>query len=190
MAMSWEFIQATEEQAEEIGALVNSAYRGDTAKAGWTHEADLLDGQRTDVRGIREMITAEDSVILVAQNEDAGEGDENGENNDGADREILGCVHLENHDGRCYLGMLTVKPTLQKNGLGGQLLEEAEAFAEFWGCEEIYMTVLEQRTELIRWYQKNGFRLTKEKKPFPSEDRRFGIPKVAGLQFAVLTKKL
>src|SRR4051794_13241714 len=31
-----------------IVALVESAYRGESSRAGWTTEADLLDGQRTD----------------------------------------------------------------------------------------------------------------------------------------------
>lgn len=176
MSISWEFIQATEEQANDLNTLVNSAYRGESSKKGWTTEAALLDGQRVDLERIQEMIGNENSVILVAENEINGH--------------IDGCVHLENHAGRCYLGMLTVKPTLQKKGLGGMLLEEAEAFADFWGCKEIYMTVIEQRAELISWYQARGYKLSGEKKPFPSEDTRFGIPKVQGLQFVVLTKKI
>jgi GNAT superfamily N-acetyltransferase len=178
MAMTWEFTQATREQAEDIHNLVNGAYRGDSSRKGWTTEADLLDGQRIDLAQVQEMILskgAAESVILVAENEDTGELD--------------GCVHLENQNGQCYLGMLTVKPTLQKKGLGAMLLEEAEAFAEFWGCAEMCMTVIEQRSELIQWYQKHGYKLTKEKRPFPA-DPRFGIPKVSGLQFVVLNKKL
>jgi GNAT superfamily N-acetyltransferase len=174
MALSWEFIQATSADAEHIAQLVNSAYRGESSKKGWTTEADLLGGQRIDVARVQEMLSAEDSVILVAENEATGV--------------VEGCVHLENHEGRCYLGMLTVLPTLQGKGLGGQLLEEAEAFADFWGCKEIYMTVIEQRKELLEWYQGRGYKLSGETKPFPTDDPRFGIPKVEGLQFVILTK--
>ena len=32
----------------QLVSLVNSAYRGDESRAGWTTEAELLAGQRTD----------------------------------------------------------------------------------------------------------------------------------------------
>lgn len=174
--MSWEFIQATVDQVEDIHELVNSAYRGDSSKKGWTTEADLLDGQRVDEEGLEELIEKDDSTILIAENEKSGD--------------IEGCVHLEKHGDKCYLGMLTVKPTLQKRGLGKMMLEEAEAFAQFWDCSKIYMTVLVQRPELISWYEKHGYKNTQEKKPFPYGDERFGLPKVEGLQFTVLEKKI
>lgn len=174
--MSWEFIQAHSSQAIEINELVNSAYRGDSSKRGWTTEADLLGGQRTDSEGIKELIDRENSVVLVAENENSGK--------------IEGCVHLEKNEEKCYLGMLTVKPTLQGKGLGGMLLEEAEAFAQFWDCNHIYMTVIAQRKELIEWYEKRGFRQTGETKPFPYGDERFGLPKVENLHFVVLEKKI
>lgn len=172
--MSWEFIQANSEQANEIDELVNSAYRGESSKKGWTTEADLLGGQRTDPAGIRELIEKDNSVVLIAENENSGK--------------IEGCVHLEKQDEKCYLGMLTVLPTLQRKGLGSMLLEEAEAFAQFWDCSHIYMTVIEQRKELIQWYEKNGYKNTGEKKPFPYGDERFGLPKVDDLCFIVLSK--
>lgn len=174
--MGWEFIQAHSSQAKEINDLVNSAYRGDGSKRGWTTEADLLGGQRSDSDGIREIINREDSVVLIAENENTGD--------------IEGCVHLEKHDSKCYLGMLTVKPTLQGKGLGAMILEEAEAFAQFWDCNHIYMTVIAQRTELIRWYQKHGYKKTGETKPFPYGDERFGLPKIEGLFFEVLEKQI
>lgn len=174
--MSWEFIQANSDQADDINELVNSAYRGDSSKKGWTTEADLLGGQRCDVDSILEIIEKEDSVILIAENENSGE--------------IEGCVHLEKHGQKCYLGMLTVKPTLQRKGLGEMILEEAEAFADFWDCDQIYMTVIAQRPELISWYEKRGYRNTGEKKPFPYGEERFGVPKVENLHFVILEKKL
>lgn len=174
--MHIEFTQADESHVENIVKLVNSAYRGEGAKKGWTTEADLLDGQRVDADGIRENINKEDSVILVAENDDNGD--------------LLGCVHLEKQEARCYLGMLTVDPNLQKHGIGKMLLEESEALAQFWDCTSIFMTVISIRKELIAWYEKHGFRNTGEKKPFPYGDERFGIPKVQGLEFVILQKKL
>jgi GNAT superfamily N-acetyltransferase len=150
--VSWEFIQAKVDQAKIINELVNSAYRGEGSKRGWTTEADILGGQRTDSNGIRELIHQEHSVIL--------------------------------------LGMLTVNPTLQGKGLGAMMLEEAEAFAQFWDCHSIFMTVIAQRPELIQWYEKHGYQRNGESKPFPYGDEKFGLPKVEGLHFIVLQKSI
>ena len=174
--MHIEFTQADESHVDDIVELVNSAYRGDSSKKGWTTEADLLDGQRVDTEGILANIEKEDSVILVAEDDDTGQ--------------LLGCVHLEKNGDKCYLGMLTVDPTLQKKGIGNMLLDESEAFAQFWDCTHLSMTVISVRTELIAWYEKYGFRKTGEKKPFPYGDERFGIPKVDNLEFVVLEKKV
>ncbi|ASD62348.1 GNAT family N-acetyltransferase [Bdellovibrio bacteriovorus] len=174
--MHIEFTQADHSHIEDLVELVNSAYRGDSSKQGWTTEADLLDGQRVDAEGIQALIDKEESVILVAEDDDNGD--------------LLGCVHVEKQGSKMYLGMLTVAPELQSKGLGKLLLNESEALAQFWDCTTIFMTVISVRTELIKWYEKHGFRNTKETKPFPYGDERFGIPKVEGLQFTVLEKKV
>lgn len=174
--MGWEFIQASVDQIGEINELVNSAYRGEGSKKGWTTEADLLDGQRIDPFSLKQLIQKDNSVVLVAENENTGK--------------IEGCVHLEKQNENCYLGMLTVKPTVQGKGLGAQLLEEAEAFSQFWDCRRIYMTVIAQRNELIAWYEKRGYHSTDERKEFPYGDERFGLPKVPNLYFVVLEKHL
>lgn len=174
--MHIEFTQADDSHIEDLVDLVNSAYRGDSSKEGWTTEADLLDGQRVDADGLRALINKEDSVILIAEDDDNGD--------------LLGCVHLEKQASKCYLGMLTVDPTLQSQGIGKMLLGESEALAQFWDCTNIFMTVISVRTELIAWYEKHGYRKTGEKKPFPYGDERFGIPKVQGLEFIILEKKI
>ena len=134
--MHFEFTQADHDHLAELSTLINSAYRGDSSRKGWTTEAGLLDGQRTDPFTLKKLIDDEGSVILIAQDEDSDK--------------IYGCVNLKNQLQRCYLGMLTVDPALQGKGLGKQLLEEAEAFAGFWDCTEIFMTVISVRTELIK----------------------------------------
>lgn len=174
--MHIEFTQADESHIESLVLLVNSAYRGEGSKKGWTTEADILDGQRVDAEGIHAILNREDSIILIAEDDDTGQ--------------LLGCVHLERQNTQCYLGMLTVNPTLQGKGIGKMMLTEAEALAQFWDCTALVMTVISIRTELIAWYQKHGFRLTGEKKPFPYGDARFGIPKVEGLEFSILEKKI
>ena len=60
--------EAVGDDIPAIVALVESAYRGDASRQGWTTEADLLDGQRIDVDGVRAII--EDPlarVLLVVQ---------------------------------------------------------------------------------------------------------------------------
>jgi ribosomal protein S18 acetylase RimI-like enzyme len=166
---------ATAADAPALVALVNSAYRGESSKAGWTSEADLLDGQRIDVEALTETIARPGSVILVHVQDHAP----------------VACVHLERTGEDCYLGMLTVRPTTQGSGLGRQLLEAAECWAsEHWSSLSMHMTVIEQRIELIAWYERHGYSRTGERKPFPYGDERFGLPRRGDLAFEVLRKPL
>src|SRR5262245_24140427 len=166
---------AVEADALALAVFVNSAFRGDSSKAGWTTEANLLDGQRVDVDRIAETIAAPGNVILVHQQ----------------DGLLVGCVHLQRTAADCYLGMLTVQPTRQGSGLGRQLLEAAEQWAvEHWSSRSMHMTVLAQRPELIAWYERRGYRRTGDRKPFPYGDERFGLPRRPDLVFDVLRKPL
>ena len=170
---------AREADAAALVALVNSAYRGDSSRAGWTTEADLLGGQRTDEAALREFITGGatrgDAVMLVHE-DDAGP---------------LACVQLERRGERAYLGMLTIRPTAQARGVGRALLTAAERYArDTWGSRAIVMTVIEQRDELIAWYERRGYTRTGRHAPFPYGDPRFGEPKRPDLRFVVLEKVL
>ena len=174
--------QARTADLPEVARLVNSAYRGEAARQGWTHEADLLDGQRTDPVFLAEQLAGPDpSVVLCLREADTGP--------------ILACVFLELVRGdtdaaRCDLGMLTVSPALQARGLGRILLTGAEDFARIWGAAALMITVISARQELIAWYERRGFRRTGETEPFPYEDERFGLPKSDDLQFLLLSKTL
>lgn len=164
---------ATLADAPALDALVNSAYRGESSEAGWTTEADLLGGQRVDVEGIRETIATPGHVILL-NGEDAP----------------VACVHLERTGEDCYLGLLTVRPALQNRGLGRQLLESAERFAvEHWSARSMHLTVIQQRLELLAWYERRGYERTGVLKPFPYGDERFGLPRRPDLVFEVLRKR-
>ena len=173
------------EEAAALSELVNSAYRGETSKAGWTTEANLLGGQRTDPEGLAEILRSR-----------TGEDDEPGDcqvvliHTDAAG--LACCVHLQRlPDHGAYLGMLTVRPVGQARGLGRALLAAAEQWAaREWGTREIQMTVIAQRTELIAWYERRGYRRTGEHRPFPYDDVRFGLPKRDDLYFEVLAKAL
>ncbi|ATW02946.1 GNAT family N-acetyltransferase [Sphingorhabdus sp. YGSMI21] len=168
------FVPAQNGDIPALHALVESAYRGESARRGWTHEADLLGGQRTDAEALREMIAADNQVILLAKKGNA----------------ITGCVQLSRvGGGLAYLGLLTVDPALQAAGLGKQLLGESERFVrDQWQANAIEMTVIRQREDLIAYYERRGYARTGELRPFPHGDRRFGLPKTTELEFAVLRK--
>ena len=155
--------------------LVESAYRGDASRVGWTTEADLLDGRRTGVDDILAILTREQSQLLLAERDDA----------------LLACAHIAIEDGAGYFGMFSVDPQRQGHGLGKQVLAEAERIvAEQWGCPTMRMTVIDVREEFIAFYERRGYRRTGIKKPFPYGDARFGLPKRDDLRFEVLEKIL
>jgi predicted N-acetyltransferase YhbS len=167
---------ATAADIDAIVALVNSAYRGDTSRAGWTTEADILGGQRTDAVEISRLVSEEDSAIMLCT----------------CDNKLIGSVHLYRVDAaNAYMGMLVIKPVLQGRGLGNRFMTEAERFASTkWGASRMRMQVISLRKELIAYYVRRGYRHTGETVPFPASDPRFGLPKVEGLMFVVLEKSL
>jgi ribosomal protein S18 acetylase RimI-like enzyme len=169
------FRTATEADIPAIVALVESAYRGDSGRRGWTTESDLLDGQRTDVADVADALARPDSRILLLER----------------DGRLLACCHLERMGEAAYFGMFAVDPASQAGGLGKSLLREAERIArETWGCQRMEMTVIVQRDELIAWYERRGYRRTGTYKPFPYGQERFGIPRRDDLRFELLVKEL
>lgn len=169
---------ATLDNVSLITALVNSAYRGEISKMGWTTEAHILGGQRTDEAEIRRLLTEDGSLILLCHLDDQ------------ADKQAIGTVHLKKMEHGAYLGMLTIKPELQGRGLGKRFLSAAEHTAQqTWGVNKITMSVITLRHELIAYYQRRGYRRTGVLDDFP-QDPRFGIPRVAHLQFEYLEKIL
>lgn len=168
------FRAAVKEDVERIVALVNSAYRGESSRAGWTTEADLLGGQRTDTDEVSSLIAADDSIILLCL-----EGEE-----------IIGSVHLQHGKHVVYMGMLVIKPGLQGQGLGKKLMQAAEDTAiKMWDVSKMLMNVVTLRHELIAFYERRGYRGSGKLKEFP-QDARFGIPKVAGLEIELMEKSL
>jgi ribosomal protein S18 acetylase RimI-like enzyme len=175
VSLLW-FRPATADDVEAVVALVESAYRGDSSRAGWTTEADLLDGQRTDAAAVQAIVDADDRLVLLGF--------------DGA--ELRGCCELRRRDGgTAYFGMFAVSPALQGAGIGKVVLDEAERqVRELWGATRMEMTVLTQREELIAWYERRGYTRTGAIEPFPYGDERFGLPRRPDLMFEVLAKDL
>lgn len=165
---------ADRRDVDAIVALVESAYRGEASRAGWTTEADLLGGRRTGADEVGPLV-AEGALLVVER-----EG------------HLIASVLVRRESSECaYLGMLTVRPTAQENGLGSELLAAAEAHARnVLGTRTMRMTVISVREELLAWYARRGYVLTGERAPFPYGDPRFGEPKRADLEFIVLEKSL
>lgn len=169
------FRLATVDDVPAVVTLVTSSYRGEASRAGWTTEADLLDGERLDPQVLRADIERPDSKVLLAERSG----------------ELVACAHVAVEDGAGYFGMFAVRPDLQGAGLGKQVLGEAERVArEEWRLPAMRMTVLTARADLIAFYERRGFRRTGATKPFPYGDERFGRPRREDLEFAVLEKHL
>jgi GNAT superfamily N-acetyltransferase len=158
-----------------LHALFESAYRGASARRGWSHEADLLEGQRTDLAALAAMLDDPAQHLLAFRDNDV----------------LRACVAVtDKGNGLAYLGMLTVDPHRQAAGLGRLILAAAEDHAAAFGARRVEMTVIAQRAELIAWYQRRGYTLTGEQRPFPHGDPRFGLPKREDLVFVVMEKAL
>jgi len=158
-----------------LEALVERAYRGDSARAGWSHEADLVGGRRTDAAELGAMLANPRQHILLLRDSDA----------------LRACVALtEKGDALTYLGMLTVEPSRQAGGTGRAVLAGAEEFArERLGATAMEMQVIAQRPELIAWYERRGYVRTGETRPFPYDEQRY-VPRRDDLAFVVLAKPL
>ena len=152
---------ATADDVPRLTRFVNAAYRGDSSRQGWTTEAHLLDGQRIDDAGMREMLAPPNAAMLLCQ---------------GTNDELLGCFHVQADGERLHLSMLAVAPAGQGQGVGKFLLRAAEAYGVQHGCRVSKMTVISVRPELIAYYERQGYHQTGTTKPFPT-DPRFGVPK-------------
>jgi GNAT superfamily N-acetyltransferase len=169
------FRSATPDDVPAIVALVESAYRGESSRAGWTTEADLLDGQRTDVESVAALVADPSGRIVLASEGDA----------------IVGSAHLARAGDRAWFGMFAVRPTRQRGGLGHALLAECERIVrDEWRLARLAMSVIWTRVELIEWYRRRGYAPTGETRPFPYGEPRFGLPKRDDLHFVVLQKDL
>ncbi|NJC42370.1 ribosomal protein S18 acetylase RimI-like enzyme [Brevundimonas alba] len=156
--------------------LIESAYRGEASRAGWTTEADLLDGQRTDPEDLADILADPAQALLTAWR----------------DNELVGCILIADRGAATgYFGMLSVSPTLQAGGLGRMLVEAGhDALRERFGALRVRISVFPQRETLMAWYQRLGYGPTGETLPFPYGNPRFGLPLRDDLHFVVMEREL
>lgn len=175
---------ATPSDVSSLVALVQSAYRGEDSRAGWTTEADLVSGDRIDVAGVLAKITAPNGLVLMAF--------------DSSTSSLLACCEVlrtPEPSRSAYLGLFSVNPKLQNGGIGRKVLAEAERRAkDQLGAVQMEMSVLWMRNELIAWYERRGYKVIPgETKPFPYEHlpatARTGAQR-QDLYFKVLMKDL
>jgi len=144
---------ATLEDLPRLHPVIERAYRGDSARQGWTHEADLLSGERIDNASLTAMMADPAQILLIAEQGGAA----------------VGCVSLTARgDGLVYLGLLCVDPTRQAGGIGKVIIAAAEKVSrDQLDADRIEMTVIDRRAELIAYYERRGFVRTGERRPFP-----------------------
>jgi GNAT superfamily N-acetyltransferase len=169
------FRTATPDDVPVLVELIQSAYRGEASRAGWTTEADILEGQRVDPEGVLAVVRGPAGRLIAVER----------------GGELVACCQLDHRGDHAYFGMFAVRPVLQAAGVGKAVLAEAERFARHeWGVAEMHMKVISVREDLVAWYLRRGYARAGETSPFPYGDDRFGLPTRADLEFELLTKKL
>jgi ribosomal protein S18 acetylase RimI-like enzyme len=170
--LSWRLAQPSD--VADIVSLVESAYRGEASRAGWTTEADLIDGQRTDQAMVEELLALPGSLFVLAEGPTG----------------LVGSCHLRLEGQVAHFGMFAVAPKAQRAGVGRRLLGQAQAHARAQGATRMRLSVLSQREELIAWYRRRGFEPTGETEAFPYGNPRYGLPRRDDLSFVVLEAPL
>ena len=157
------------DQSQAICELLNFAYR---EAGGWTSEKNIISGNRTHYKEIETAITSPNSFFFVVNQP----------------KQIASCIHVLRNEDKAQLGFFAVHPALQGNGLGTYVLCQAETFARtYLSSKKLSMIVVSQRTELIAFYERRGYRKTGKIEKLPTS---IGIPKQANLTIDYLEKNI
>ena len=169
-----EYRIADSKDIPELVALINSAYRPIGSDAGWTHESDLVDGERINASQLAGLLEREGSTVLLGLSKG----------------EIIACVNVNEESGATYIAMLTVKSSYQNVGLGKEMLQLAEEYAENqYESSAFNLFVISERKELFDFYLRRGYKSTNITSEYPAS-AGVGTPKVTGLKLVLLTKEL
>jgi GNAT superfamily N-acetyltransferase len=183
------FRVATADDAALLHPLVESAYRGDESRLGWTTEADLLTGNRILLPDLLAKITNPVGAVLLAFDTTSHEQD-----SEKAEPALVACCEVSQRSDRtAYFGLFAVSPRRQSGGIGRQVMEYAEEYCRrTWGTEKMEMNVLSGRPALVAWYERRGYRKTGANQPFPKEEleKLGGVSLVENLMFEPMEKDL
>ena len=184
--------QAKIEDIDALEQLLNLCYR---QTEGWTNEADLVGGIRITKDELTRTIANPTHYLFVYPKTSTGErdGEETGE--------LLGCIGVDMQVNaaakKAYIGMFAVHPELQGRGVGHQILQAAETFAQSHlqsdgqatdeNPARLTMSILSHRPELLSYYQRRGYQLNGNKMPFPNDGNN-GEPKRQDLELLELEK--
>ncbi|KAH8734223.1 acyl-CoA N-acyltransferase [Ilyonectria robusta] len=148
---------ATLDDASQLQAMVESAFRAEDSRQDWTADMKLGESFRLDVKEIITQINKPDGAILMAT-----------DNNNNA---LVGSVEVfKRSDDLARISMLAVDQTCQRGGIGRQVLAYAEDYCQkTWGVNKLGLNALETRQELIKWYMRRGYEKTGETSPFPRD---------------------
>ena len=190
--------QAEANDIDALEQLLNRCYR---QAEGWTNEADLIGGIRTTKDELLAVIADPRHYVFIYPKTITGgrDGEETGE--------LLGCIAVDikdeadtnQHAGnkKAYIGMFAVLPELQGHGVGHQILQAAETFAQrhlqsntsksAQKSARLTMSILSHRPELLAYYQRRGYQLNGNSMPFPIDGNN-GEPKRQDLELLELEK--
>jgi len=167
------FRTATLNDVAPLTQLVNSAYHPGPDMTTWTNESRFVLGTRTSEQSLEKLLVKDDSVVLLGLHDDL----------------IVASVHVEKSENHAHIGMLAVNPVWQCNGLGKQMLTQAEAYAgRYFNVEKCVLVVIELRDELIAFYQRRGYRKTGRTIDYAALCGDTCDGKIDGMQLIVLEK--
>jgi len=171
--MNVTFRFALKSDAEEISRLVNCAYRPKLNNHGWTHEAELISGDRINAKQVEKLLCPQSLILVACLSE-----------------KIIACVHIENSADHVYIGMLACEPNYQGQGIGKEMLFQAEQYSLIhFKSKSFKMKILSSRPELFDFYQRRGYKLSGEFEEFYSNEG-VGFALVTGLKILGLEKNI
>jgi len=156
-------------EAGALQALIQRAYRGESATTSWSHEGDVAAGERVSRADLERLIRASNCRLSVAA---AG------------DRIVGSSLVTSDNAGQCEIGLLSVDPDIQGAGIGDRLLRDAEGqSATHFAAAQASLEVLRHKAKLIAYYERRGYTKTDLTRPYP-------YPVPTPTEFLILRKDL
>ena len=118
---------------DALSRLINRAF---VAESLW------VSGERINPDGVRELVFK--GTFLLGENNGA----------------LLACVYIERRGSSAHIGLVSVDPNHQHQGLGSEIMTAAEAHCREAGYHEMELRFINHRTTLKDFYSQLGYALT------------------------------